>query len=86
MKLIRNKVYRLLNLELGIYSKLFDYFILLLILINCLCIILESVKSYSDRFEKIFSSIEVFSVIIFSIEIVLRLWSIPEKKEYQLAC
>lgn len=83
MKLIRNKVYRLLNLELGIYSKLFDYSILFLILINCLSIILQSVKSYNDRFETIFSIIELFSIIIFSIEIILRLWSISEKKEYQ---
>ncbi len=54
-------------------------------LINCLFIIFESVKNYNDRYKAIFSTIELFSVIVFSVEIILRFWSIPEKKEYQNA-
>jgi voltage-gated potassium channel len=83
MRQLRKKVFKLFNLELGIYSKVFDYFILSLILVNCLCIILQSIKQYNEKYANLFYLIEVFSVVIFSLELALRIWSITEDDKYK---
>jgi voltage-gated potassium channel len=82
---LKNKIYRLLNLELGIYSKIFDYSILLLIFLNCLSIIFESVKEYNIKYRLIFDLIEIVSVWIFSVELILRVWTITENSKYKKA-
>ena len=46
-----------------------------MIILNVLCIILESYKTIKNDYSSILYYLEVFSVIIFSIEYVLRLWT-----------
>jgi voltage-gated potassium channel len=54
-------------------SKIFDTFIMLLIVINIFSMILESFSSFQIKEKTIFSYIETISVIIFTIEYILRL-------------
>jgi voltage-gated potassium channel len=54
-------------------SKIFDTFIMLLIVINIFSMILESFSSFQIKENTIFSYIETISVIIFTIEYILRL-------------
>jgi voltage-gated potassium channel len=56
------------------YHKIDDYFISTLIILNVVAIVLESFKSIRTDFGSILSNFELFSVIIFSIEYILRLW------------
>ena len=79
---LKNKIYKLINIELGIYSKIFDYSILSLIFINCLTIIFQSVKEYNIKYEHVFNIIENVSVFIFCIELILRIWTITENPKY----
>jgi len=81
---IRKRVYEIL--EVGKkgdrVSKGFDIFIIVLIGLNIIALILESDKnifSVSPHFYKYF---EIVSVIIFSIEYVLRVWSCVENPKY----
>jgi voltage-gated potassium channel len=83
MRKIRQKIYKLFNFELGVYSKIFDYFILGLILVNCIAIILQSVKHYNDKYLTLFNALETFSVFVFSMELILRIWSIVEDEKYK---
>lgn len=55
-------------------SKLFNYSIVLLILINIAAIILESFQTLQDSYGSIFKLIEYTSVYLFSLEYILRLW------------
>lgn len=55
----------------------------ILIFLNTVAIILHTVPSIGRRFDTFFLDFEVFSVIIFSIEYLLRVWSCVERKEYQ---
>lgn len=55
-------------------NKLFDYFIMSLILLSVLSIILESISSISEAYGKILLSFNVFSIIIFSVEYLMRLY------------
>ena len=73
---LKTKVYNLLE---GIPrstrgQKRFDAILISLILLNLLAVILGTVKQLNERYELIFFSFEVFSVAIFSFELILRFW------------
>jgi voltage-gated potassium channel len=59
-------------------SRIFDIFILSLIAVNVAAIIIESVKSVGLPWKDAFYWFEAFSVAVFSVEYLLRLWSVPE--------
>ena len=65
-----------------LWSRRVDLFIIVLILLNILAVILESVQWLKTDYEPIFVNIERFSIFIFSIEYILRIWSITEQEEY----
>lgn len=48
--------------------------LMLLIVANGLAVILETVKFFEDRYSAIFFGFELFSVTVFSIEYLLRVW------------
>lgn len=51
--------------------------LMLLILINALVVVLETVDEYDAAYGSLFHAIEVVSVVIFSVEYLLRLWVAP---------
>ena len=57
-----------------ILSVIFDYFIISLICINSLSVFIETF-SISDRTEELLYKIELFSIIVFSLEYLLRVWT-----------
>ena len=56
-------------------SKIFDYFISILICLNVLAIILETEKGFFGQYETFFRYFEIVSMIIFTAEYLLRIWS-----------
>ena len=66
-------------------SRIFNISIVVLIILNVIAIILESFQDLKDLYEKQFYIFEVFSVAIFTIEYILRLWTAkykyPDKNE-----
>lgn len=56
-------------------SKVFDYFILMLISLNIAGVVLGTVRSFAASHGNELRMIEIFSVIIFSAEYFLRVWS-----------
>jgi len=60
-------------------SRFCEIFIAILVVLNVLAIILESVPEIHDQAGDYFADFDVFSVIIFSIEYVLRIWSYSER-------
>jgi voltage-gated potassium channel len=63
-------------------SRVFDIFILALIFLNVVAVIVGTVKPFEERFESLFHWFEVFSVIVFSIEYLARVWSCVSRAEY----
>lgn len=59
-------------------SVLFDRFLIILITLNIAAVVLETVPSLHDRFARGFLVFEVVSVIIFTVEYVVRIWVAPE--------
>ena len=63
------------------HNPYFIKFIYTLILLNVAALILESYKSLHDNYSNLFNAFEVFSVIIFTIEYLLRIWVSDRSKE-----
>ena len=58
-----------------------DLFLLTLITLNVFSVILETVDSIYEKFETYFNYFEYFSVLIITIEYLLRLWSCVSKED-----
>jgi len=52
--------------------------IIALILVNILAIVLESVPSYEAVYGRLFEAIELVSLVVFTLEYLLRIWVTPE--------
>ncbi|MBV1950599.1 MAG: ion transporter [Cycloclasticus sp.] len=57
--------------------------LLILIFLNILAIILESVSSIEIQYSHLFKKFEIFSVVIFSIEYLARLWACAGLTQYK---
>src|SRR5215470_7535775 len=64
-------------------SKAVDRFLVVLILINLIAVTLESIPEYEARYGGVFAAIELFSLVVFTIEYGLRLWSAVEHGPHQ---
>jgi len=61
--------------------KLFDSFMIGLIVLNVIAVIIGSVQSIEDEYQFELFLFEVFSVIIFTVELILRFWITQKDKQ-----
>ena len=61
------------------YSHFVEVFVALLVVANVIGIILESVPEIHEAYEAYFHAFDLFSVAVFSVEFVTRVWSYGEK-------
>lgn len=66
-------------------GRLFDYFIQALILVSLVCFALETLPNNSESTQQIFRVIEYTSVLIFTIEYVLRIYVAAKPLRYVLS-
>ncbi|WP_296403216.1 ion transporter [Psychrobacter sp.] len=78
---LRSQVYDIIENEAyqTKFSKSFDKFLIVLILLNVSAVIAESVDVWYFPNKHLFDAFEQFSIVIFSGEYLLRLWAIVEK-------
>ena len=62
-------------------SQYVDMALFILILLNVIAVCLESVQNIGNKYEKSFYYFEMFSVFIFGIEYLLRVWSAPARED-----
>lgn len=74
---IKKSIYSLIDGERGTHKAdaYVDIFISGLIILNVIAVFLESYQSLSDQYITFFHAFEIFSIIVFSIEYVLRIWT-----------
>jgi voltage-gated potassium channel len=82
---LKHKVYILLHPELGESKadKIINFSIILLIILNIIAVILETVKEIQIKYETFFHYFDRISVIIFTIEYLLRVWSSDQDPKYK---
>jgi len=85
IKRFKSKVYEILDATV-IETKLernLNIYLMGLIFLNVLAVILETEEALFLRYRSYFHWFEVISVVIFSLEYLLRLWSWTENKKYK---
>ena len=80
MEQFKKKVYAVLELE---FNNPINIFLAILIIANVICVILATVNSFYIRFSTFLDDFEMFSVIVFTIEYIFRLWSSTSNKRYK---
>jgi len=63
-------------------GRVIDAAIVLLIFLNIIALILETIDSVHEQFYELFTSFELFSLTIFTVEYILRLWSCTTNPRY----
>lgn len=63
-------------------SRLIDLFIMVLIILNVVAVILETVESVLATYRWLFEAFDAFSVGVFTIEYMMRLWSCTANDRY----
>lgn len=64
----------------SLLSRYVDYFLIVLIMTNVAAVIIESVDKWYYPNQAYFKAFEHFSITVFSVEFLLRLWSVAEAK------
>ena len=77
---LRRRIYEIIEVGRGVDtpSRLFDAFIISMIIANVVCFMLETVPSIEARWGGWLRVFEFFSVIVFTIEYGLRIWTAIE--------
>jgi voltage-gated potassium channel len=71
---LKLKVYDIIEEPTGWDSRILNGFLILLISLNVLAAILETIEPFYALYQSIFDSFEVFSIVVFTIEYILRIW------------
>ena len=83
MLVLRKRLYDILEgQEHSLTANLVNGTIIGLILLNVLVVMLESVESLESRFGGWFYLVEIGSVVLFTIEYLVRLWVIVEDRQF----
>jgi voltage-gated potassium channel len=74
---MKKRVHQILSISnrKGDLSWYFDVFIITLIILNVIAIVLDSIATLRQQYHSIFHQFEVFSVVVFTIEYILRVWT-----------
>lgn len=64
-------------------SRRFDQFIMALILLNVTAVIIETVQPVYEKYHPFFDAFETVSVIIFSVEYIIRVWACTAMEKYK---
>lgn len=70
------------TLEVSIDNPI-NIFLVVLIIANVICVIMGTVDSFYTRFSTFLDGFEMFSVIVFTIEYIFRVWSCTSDKRYK---
>jgi len=81
---LRQRVFYILSIPVDgdRLSRAVDIFLMALILTNVVAVIVETVEGLSAEMRSIFRSFEIYSVIFFTIEYALRLWTCTLDERY----
>lgn len=67
----------------GILNHIFDYTIITIIILNLAVIFIETYPDIYAEYQGLFDSFEVFTVIVFSIEYIMRIWTCTLYQKFQ---
>ena len=83
-KQVKDRTHQILQITTDdTHSKIFSIFIITLIILNVFSVIIGTVEGFAKQYETLLRRFEVVSVIIFTIEYVLRVWSATSENKFK---
>ncbi len=79
---IRQTVYQIIFEHDTKWGKLFDIWLILVVLMSVLVVMIETVNALSQSYGEVFFVLEWFFTILFTLELFLRLYCIDKKLKY----
>ena len=79
---MKNRLYEIIFEADTKAGKIFDFFLLIFIVLSIIAVMLESVSSYRINYGKILLLIEWIITVIFSIEYLLRIYVVKKPQNY----
>ncbi|MGF1532691.1 MAG: ion transporter [Bernardetiaceae bacterium] len=85
MQRLRQNIYQILEItdDKKGWSWYIDLFLMLLIMLNIIALVLESISEVETNYGVYLLDFELFSVAIFSLEYLLRIWASPESPGFR---
>ncbi|HEX5168144.1 MAG TPA: ion transporter [Cyclobacteriaceae bacterium] len=82
---LRRRLYLILDPSVkgGVPERIFEFFLVIIIILNILAIILDSVHEVHDDHKVLFYRFETFSVIFFTVEYLARVYCVVEKPQFK---
>ncbi|MCL2771950.1 MAG: ion transporter [Oscillospiraceae bacterium] len=77
MNRIKRRIFNIINHDENgnLASKIFDLFMIALIIVNVVTIIADTFSAIPIVFKNVFRAVDIFSLAIFTVEYILRLWT-----------
>jgi voltage-gated potassium channel len=82
---MKDKIYKIIFEHDTKTGKAFDIWLIIFVFLSVLAVMLETVDSLSSNYSRFFNIIEWFFTILFSIELILRLYCSPRPLKYLLS-
>lgn len=81
---LRRRLYLILSPDErgGIIERMFEFVLVLTIILNILAIVLDSVERTHNEYAALFDGFEIYSLIFFTVEYIARVYSIVEDPKY----
>ena len=79
---MKGKLYKIVVENDTHASRFFDIFIQFLIIVSLLSFSFETLPNLDEKYKTLLSSLELFCVVVFSIEYILRVWLTKPSKSY----
>lgn len=78
----KRKLFRIIFKSDTKLGRIFDIFLLLLIVLSTFIVMMESVRIFDAKLHKVFVIVEIVITAVFTVEYILRVMTIKNKKDY----
>ncbi len=78
----KRKLFRIIFKSDTKLGKLFDIFLLILIVLSTFIVMMESVRIFDAKLHNVFVIVEIIITAVFTVEYILRVMTIKNKKDY----
>ena len=75
-------IFEVMEEDRRVLARVVDLFLLVLIVLNVVVVLLETVTELNARYGPLFFQFEVFSVSVFTLEYILRFWVCTENEKF----
>jgi len=83
--MLKKNIYEIFehSTEKNLFGKVFDIFLISLIILNVIAVILGTERFINENFKQLLDYFEILSVLIFTIEYFLRIWTCTYNERYR---